>query len=347
MMPLDVKNETTRVLVTGACGYIGSHTCVELLNKGYEVIALDNLSNSSKLALDRIKKITGKSVKFYRADILDSAALEKVFSKNNIDCVIHFAGLKAVGESNKLPLLYYGNNVSGTINLCKIMAKYNVKKMIFSSSATVYGDLGKPPYKEDMPLGKVSNPYGRTKAFIEKILFDLYNSDKTWEIIALRYFNPIGAHESGLIGEDPQGIPNNLMPYISQVAIGKLKQLTVFGDNYNTPDGTCIRDYIHVVDVARGHVAAIENFGKINGFEVYNLGTSKGTSVLELIKTFEDVNKVKINYKIGQPRPGDLPEVFADADKIYKDFGFKTQYDLSKMCLDTWNWQKNNPNGYN
>jgi len=340
------SDKTIEVLVTGACGYIGSHTCVELLNNGYKVIALDNLSNSSKKVLERIEKITGKNLKFYEIDVLDSFELEKLFSENNIECVIHFAGLKAVGESSIVPLLYYENNVSGTINLCKIMAKHNVKKMIFSSSATVYGELSNPPYKENMPLGEPSNPYGRTKVFIEKMLHDLHNSDKDWKIISLRYFNPIGAHESGLIGEDPRGIPNNLMPYISQVAIGKLKQLTVFGDNYNTPDGTCIRDFIHVVDVARGHIAAIENFDKTDGFSIYNLGTSKGTSVLELIHTFEKVTNVKINYKIGKPRRGDLPEVFANADKIYNDFGFKTQYDLSKMCLDSWNWQKMNPNGY-
>ena len=344
---MDTKVKKVNVLVTGACGYIGSHTCVELLSRGYSVIALDNLSNSSLKVLDRVKKITNRNLKFYKTDILNKNDLEKIFSENDIDCIIHFAGLKSVGESNKFPLLYYENNVSGTINLCTIMSKYNVKKMIFSSSATVYGNLRTLPYKESMPIGEPSNPYGRTKAFIEKILYDICNSDKNWSIIALRYFNPIGAHSSGLIGEDPRGIPNNLMPYISQVAVGKLKQLTIFGNNYDTPDGTCIRDYIHVVDVAIGHIVSIENLKKINGYNVYNLGTSKGTSVLELIKTFENVTKVKINYKFGEPRDGDLPVVFANSDKAFKELAFKARYDLSKMCADAWNWQRNNPNGYN
>ena len=328
------------ILVTGGTGYIGSHACVELQAAGHEVIIADNLCNSNADVLDRIKQITKKRPKFYNADIRDKIALEKIFEENHIDVVIHFAGLKSVGESCQEPLLYFDNNVNGTIALCEVMKTSGVKSLIFSSSATVYGDSSASPYSEDMPTGNVANPYGRTKYFIEEMLKDIHAADSTWSITILRYFNPIGAHESGLIGENPRGIPNNIMPYISQVAVGKLPQLTVFGDDYDTPDGTCIRDYIHVVDLARGHLKALEKMLASTGtLEIYNLGTGKGYSVLELIHAFEKVSGQKVSYKIGARRPGDLPVVYANTKKAEKELGFKTQFDLEKMCLDSWNWQ--------
>ena len=329
------------ILVTGGTGYIGSHTCVELINAGHDVIVLDNFYNSNVCVADKIKKITNKAIKIYPGDIRDFKLLEKIFSENQIEFVIHFAGLKSVSESCEKPLLYFDNNVNGTINLCNIMQKFAVKNLIFSSSATVYGNSSNAPYKEAMPTGQVCNPYGRTKYFIEEILKDIYASDKSCNITILRYFNPIGAHESALLGENPLGIPNNLMPYIAQVAANKL--LTVFGDDYNTPDGTCIRDYIHVVDLANGHLKALEKMQSATGrFDIFNLGTGKGYSVLELINTFEKVSGKKVNYKIGPRRTGDLPVVYADTQKAEKELGFKAKFDIEKMCLDSWNWQKQN-----
>ena len=309
------------ILVTGGTGYIGSHTCVELINAGHDVIVLDNFYNSNVCVADKIKKITNKAIKIYPGDIRDFKLLEKIFSENQIEFVIHFAGLKSVSESCEKPLLYFDNNVNGTINLCNIMQKFAVKNLIFSSSATVYGNSSNAPYKEAMPTGQVCNPYGRTKYFIEEILKDIYASDKSCNITILRYFNPIGAHESALLGENPLGIPNNLMPYIAQVAANKLPLLTVFGDDYNTPDGTCIRDYIHVVDLANGHLKALEKMQSATGrFDIFNLGTGKGYSVLELINTFEKVSGKKVNYKIGPRRTGDLPVVYADTQKAEKLF---------------------------
>ncbi len=336
----------SNILVTGGAGFIGSHTCVELLNAGYEVIIVDNFSNSNPMILDRIEKITNRKVKSFNCDIRDENTLEKIFKENKIDAVIHFAGLKSVSESCQNPLLYFDNNIVGTINLCKIMQKFSVKKLVFSSSATVYGDTSLPPYNENMPTGSVSNPYGRTKYFIEKILEDLYKSDNKFSIIILRYFNPIGAHESGLIGESPSGIPNNLMPYITQVAIGKLDHLTVFGNDYDTKDGSCIRDYIHVVDLAKGHLKALSKIMSSQGLDVYNLGTGKGYSVFELIKEFEIASGKKINYIVGERRSGDLPCVYADTTKAEEDLGFKAKFDLRKMCEDSFRWQTKNINGF-
>ena len=333
------------ILVTGGAGYIGSHACVELLNAGYEVVVVDNLYNSKEESLSRVQKITGKSLKFYECDIRDAEGLEKVFTENKIECVIHFAGLKAVGESCKIPLEYYDNNIGGTVILCQVMAKMGVKKLVFSSSATVYGD-SPIPYREDMHVGHCTNPYGRTKYMIEEILRDLYASDNEWSIALLRYFNPIGAHESGLIGEDPNGIPNNLLPYISQVAIGKLACLSVFGDDYNTPDGTGIRDYIHVTDLAIGHVKAVKYLESRTGIDAINLGAGRGYSVLELVKAFEKACGHEIAYKIAPRRPGDLDVSYADPQKAKDLLGFETQLDVDKMCEDTWRWQSNNPNGY-
>lgn len=331
------------ILVTGGTGYIGSHTCVELINAGHDVIVLDNFCNSNVCVADKIKKITNKAIKIYPGDIRDFKLLEKIFSENQIEFVIHFAGLKSVSESCEKPLLYFDNNVNGTINLCNIMQKFAVKNLIFSSSATVYGNSSNAPYKEAMPTGQVCNPYGRTKYFIEEILKDIYASDKSWNITILRYFNPIGAHESALLGENPLGIPNNLMPYIAQVAANKLPLLTVFGDDYDTSDGTCIRDYIHVVDLANGHLKALEKMqSATDRFDIFNLGTGKGYSVLELINTFEKVSGKKVNYKIGPRRTGDLPVVYADTQKAEKELGFKAKFDIEKMCLDSWNWQKQN-----
>ncbi|MBR2175506.1 MAG: UDP-glucose 4-epimerase GalE [Clostridia bacterium] len=332
------------ILVTGGAGYIGSHTCVELLNDGYDVVVVDNYYNSVPEVLNRVEKITGKTVKRYECDIRDREGLEKVFEENTIDAVIHFAGLKAVGESTKLPLLYYQNNVYGSVVLFEVMSKFDCKKIVFSSSATVYGN-NPIPYKETMPTGDVSNPYGRTKHFIEQILGDLYRSDDQWSISLLRYFNPIGAHESGLIGEDPNGIPNNLMPYISRVAIGKLPQLTVFGGDYDTKDGTCIRDYIHVVDLAKAHLCAVAKILETTGIEAYNIGNGKGYSVLDIIHAFEKASGKKLNYVIGDRREGDLPAYYADAEKANTELNWHAEYDIDKICEDTWNFQTKNPDG--
>ncbi len=333
------------ILVTGGAGYIGSHTCVELLNAGYKTIVIDNLSNSDKMALDRVKEITSKEVIFYEGDILDDKILDKIFTENKIDAVIHFAGLKAVGESVKIPVDYYKVNVGGSAELLKAMARHNVKNIVFSSSATVYGDKNPSPYVEGMALSSTS-PYGRTKVFIEQMLDDLYVSDNDWSIAKLRYFNPIGAHPSGRIGEDPSGIPNNLMPFITQVAVGKREFLGVFGNDYNTPDGTCIRDYIHVVDLARGHLAALESLNNTKGSSAYNLGAGKGYSVLEVIKAFEKANDLEIPYKIMPRRAGDIDAFWANPEKAEKGLGFKVKMGIKEMCRDSWNWQKNNPDGY-
>ena len=334
-----------QILLTGGSGYIGSHTCVELIKAGYDVVIVDNLSNSNIEVLNRLKKITGKDIKFYKTDILDRDGLRKVFSENNIDAVIHFAGLKAVGESCAMPMKYYENNISGTVVLCEVMNEFNCKKIVFSSSATVYGVAKTMPLTEDMPLGAI-NPYGRTKLFIEYILKDLCAADKDWSVSLLRYFNPIGAHESGLIGEDPKGIPNNLMPYITQVAVGRLEKLNVFGDDYDTIDGTGVRDYIHVVDLAKGHVKAVEWVSKNTGCDAFNLGTGNGTSVLQLVKAFEKASGVEIPYVIAPRRPGDPDNVYADATKAKEILGWETEYGIDRMCADNWRWQHNNPNGY-
>lgn len=334
------------VLVTGGAGYIGSHTCVELLNAGYNVISVDNYSNSTPESINRVNKITGKKIISFDCDVRDKNKLCEIFSKYDIDFVIHFAALKAVGESVMKPLSYYDNNISGIINLLEVMNKFNVKKMIFSSSATVYGN-NKVPYFEDMNTGNVTNPYGRTKYFSEQILSDLYFSDKSWNILLLRYFNPIGAHESGIIGEDPNGIPNNIMPFISRVAIGLLPKLTIFGNDYDTPDGTCVRDYIHVVDLALGHVKALEKISNSNGIlDCFNLGTGKGNSVLELVNTFERVNNCKVKYEIGNRRSGDVAFCYANVEKAARNLNWETKYNLDRMCKDTWRFQLNNPGGY-
>ena len=334
------------ILVTGGAGYIGSHTCVELLNAGYEVVVIDDLSNSDKKSLKRVMEITSKDLLFYEGDILDSAVLDKILTQNKIDAVIHFAGLKAVGESVAIPLEYYKVNVGGSAELLKAMVRHDVKKFVFSSSATVYGANNPSPYVETMPLSSTS-PYGRTKVVIEGMLDDLYVSDDEWSIAKLRYFNPIGAHESGRIGENPNGIPNNLMPYITQVAVGKREYLGVFGDDYNTHDGTGVRDYIHVVDLAIGHIKALESLEDNKGSIAYNLGAGKGYSVLDVVKSFEKGNGVKIPYKIMPRRAGDIDSFYADPTKAEKELGFKVTKGIDEMCRDSWNWQKNNPNGYN
>lgn len=334
-----------KVLVTGGAGYIGSHTCVELLNNGHDVIVVDNLSNSKPEVINRIKELTGRDFKFYKADILNKKEIDKIFKENNIEAVIHFAGLKAVGESVKIPLRYYYNNVTGTLVLCEVMQKHNVKKMVFSSSATVYGKSKTVPITEDFPLS-ATNPYGRTKLMIEQILRDVYVSDNDWSIALLRYFNPIGAHESGRIGEDPNGIPNNLMPYITQVAIGKRERLNVFGDDYDTHDGTGVRDYIHVVDLAKGHLKALEKVMATKGVEAYNLGTGVGYSVLDVVKNFEKATGKKVPYIITSRRPGDIDKCYADPTKACKELGWKAEKTLEDMCRDAWNWQRNNPDGY-
>ena len=336
----------SNILLAGGAGYIASHTALELLNSGYSVIVADNYSNSCPEAIKRVEKITGKSVKTYELDITNSDKLDKVFQDNKIDAVIHFAGLKAVGESVTEPVKYYRNNIDTTLTLLETMKKHDVKNIIFSSSATVYGAENSVPYKEDMKRGTCTNPYGWTKAMMEQIFEDTANADGRLSVVILRYFNPIAAHDSGLIGEDPQGIPNNLMPYISQVAVGKLKQLTVYGNDYPTPDGTCRRDYIHVVDLAKGHVKAIEYVMQNSGVEIFNLGTGIPYSVTEIVTAFERVNNLKINYVYGKRRDGDLPDCYANADKALQVLGWKTEKSLEDMCRDSWNWQKNNPEGY-
>ncbi len=334
-----------RVLVTGGAGYIGSHTSIELLNSNHEVIILDNFSNSKPEVLNRIKKISGKDFKFYKVDLLDKEALDLVFKENQVDAVIHFAGFKAVGESVEIPLEYYHNNLTGTFNLCKTMQIYNVKKIIFSSSATVYGLPKSVPISEDFSLS-VTNPYGRTKLMIEEILQDLFISDNKWSIILLRYFNPIGAHSSGIIGEDPNGIPNNLLPYITQVAIGKREQLNIFGNDYDTPDGTGIRDYIHVVDLAIGHLKALEKISIFKGVQIYNLGTGVGYSVLDIVNAFKEATGVDIPYKFTERRPGDIGVCFANPLKALNELNWKAELTIKDMCKDSWNWQSKNPNGY-
>lgn len=334
------------IIVTGGAGYIGSHTCLELLKTGYDVTVIDNLSNSSEEALRRVESLTGKKPAFFNADLLDIDAIDRIFELcDDASAVIHFAGLKAVGESVAEPLLYYKNNVAGTINLCEVMQKYGVKNIVFSSSATVYGDPASVPIKEDFPLS-CTNPYGRSKLIVEDFLRDLYTADPSWNIALLRYFNPIGAHESGEIGEDPEGIPNNLVPYISQVAVGKLKQLSVFGGNYTTHDGTGVRDYIHVVDLALGHIKAVEKIINNPGVVTYNLGTGKGYSVLDVIKAFSKACGQDINYAIVDRRPGDIACCYADPVLAEKELGWKAERGLDKMCVDTWNWQSSNPDGY-
>jgi len=334
-----------KVLVTGGAGYIGSHTVVELLDRNYEVIIVDNFSNSNPKVLDRIKEISGKDFKFYELDLLDKENLEKVFEENQIDAVIHFAGFKAVGESVEKPIEYYHNNLTSTFILCEVMKKYGVKKIVFSSSATVYGLNNPSPLVETMPLS-ATNPYGSTKLMIEQILTDLYISDNEWGIALLRYFNPIGAHKSGRIGENPNGIPNNLMPYITQVAVGKREKLSIFGNDYDTHDGTGVRDYIHVVDLALGHIKALEKFENATGVEAYNLGTGNGVSVLDLVNTFTKVNNVEIPYEIVGRRPGDVATCYANSEKALKELNWKTEKTLEDMCRDSWKWQSNNPEGY-
>ena len=334
------------ILVTGGAGYIGSHTCVELLKEGYDVVVLDNLCNSSKKSLDRVEEITGKKVKFYKVDLLDKEAVKEVFEKEKIESVIHFAALKAVGESVKEPLKYYHNNITGTLVLCELMQQFGVKNIVFSSSATVYGTPDFVPITEDCPKGIIANPYGQTKAMMEQILTDFNNADKTFNVVLLRYFNPVGAHESGLIGEDPKGIPNNLMPYISQVAVGKLDCLGVFGNDYETKDGTGVRDYIHVVDLAIGHIKALKKLETEKGVLIYNLGIGIGYSVLDVINAFEKATNIKIKYKFKPRRDGDIAEYYANPNKAEKELGWKAERSIEKMCEDAWRWQTNNPNGY-
>ncbi len=334
------------VLVTGGAGFIGSHTCVELLESGYEVVVVDNLCNSSEESLTRVQEITGKTLKFYEADLLDKDAINDIFEKESIDSVIHFAGLKAVGESVQKPLEYYYNNITGTLILCDVMRSYGVKKIVFSSSATVYGNPKTVPIKEDFPLS-VTNPYGRTKLMLEEIFRDFAVADDEWDIVLLRYFNPIGAHKSGKIGEDPKGIPNNLLPYISQVAVGKLERLGVFGNDYPTHDGTGVRDYIHVVDLAKGHVKAIEKIKEKTGVVTYNLGTGVGYSVLDMVKAFEKASGANVPYEIKPRRAGDIPVCYADPTKARKELGWSATMGIEEMCEDSWRWQKNNPYGYN
>ncbi len=335
------------VLVTGGAGYIGSHTCVELLNAGHEVVVFDNFYNSSIESLKRVEKITGKSVKFYEADMLDKAAMDRIFAENKIDAVIHFAGYKAVGESVHKPLEYYHNNLMGTITLCQAMKEAGVKNIIFSSSATVYGNPSKLPITEDLPHGTAGSPYGATKIMQEDMFNDFHVADKEFSVILLRYFNPIGAHESGLIGEDPKGIPNNLVPYIAQVAVGKLPELGIFGNDYDTKDGTAIRDYVHVVDLARGHVLALKKFEEEPAVRVYNLGTGTGYTVLEVVNAYMKACGKDIAYAIKPRREGDIPVCYADSKKAEEELGFKAEFDIERMCKDSYRWQSMNPNGYN
>ena len=333
------------ILVTGGAGFIGSHTIVELLNADRDVVVLDNFCNSKPIVLDRIREITGKDFKFYEADLLDYDAIDKIFSENDIDSVIHFAGLKAVGESVAQPLRYYHNNLTGTFNLCQIMQKHGAKRIVFSSSATVYGKPESVPIREDFPLS-TTNPYGETKLMIERILKDVHAADNEWSVSVLRYFNPIGAHKSGRIGEDPKGIPNNLLPYITQVASGKRDHLSVFGNDYNTHDGTGVRDYIHVVDLAKAHLKALDRASTVTGVEYYNIGTGIGYSVLDIVKAYEKATGIKIKYEIVARRPGDIDECYADPSRAYNILGWKAEYNIEDMCRDANNWQKNNPNGY-
>lgn len=335
-----------RILVTGGAGYIGSHTCLELLNQGHEVVVFDNLSNSSEESLNRVRKLTGKPLTFYKADMLDRPALDMIFDEEVIDAVIHFAGLKAVGESVAKPLEYYYNNITGTLILCDVMREHGVKKLIFSSSATVYGDPAVVPITEACPKGKCTNPYGQTKSMLEEILSDIQKADPEWHVILLRYFNPVGAHESGLIGEDPAGIPNNLTPYITQVAVGKLKEVGVFGNDYDTPDGTGVRDYIHVMDLAEGHVKALKRFSDEPGVYIYNLGTGQGYSVLDMIHAFSKAVGHEIPYVIKPRRPGDIAACYADATKAKEELGWEARRGIDEMCADGWRWQSQNPDGY-
>ena len=329
------------ILVTGGAGFIGSHTSVELLDAGYEIAVIDNLCNSKIESIDKVKKITGKDFKFYEEDLINREAVEKIFQENDIEAVIHFAGLKAVGESVQIPLTYYHNNILSTLVLCEVMAKYGCKKLVFSSSATVYGNPHTVPIKEDFPLS-TTNPYGSTKLMIENILQDLYISDNEWSIVLLRYFNPIGAHESGLIGENPNGIPNNLVPYIAKVAIGELDHLNVFGDDYPTKDGTGVRDYIHVVDLSKGHVKAVEKAESCTGVNIYNLGTGNGYSVLEVLHAYEKACGKTLKYEVAPRRPGDIPECYADTEKSFKELGWKAELDIARMCADSWKFTQNN-----
>ena len=335
------------VLVTGGAGYIGSHTGVGLFNNGYEVVVMDNLYNSNEKALERVEQITGKKVTFYNVDMLDREAMNEIFEKETIDSVIHFAGYKAVGESVRKPLEYYHNNITGTLNLCDVMRKHGVKNIIFSSSATVYGDPAFVPITEDCPKGQITNPYGQTKGMLEQILTDLHVSDPEWNVVLLRYFNPIGAHKAGIIGEDPKGIPNNLVPYIAQVAVGKLEKLGVFGDDYDTPDGTGVRDYIHVVDLAKGHVKAMKKFEDQPEVRIYNLGTGNGYSVLQVLHAFEKACGKTLPYEIKPRRAGDIATCYADPAKAKAELGWEAEYGIEEMCEDSWRWQSMNPNGYN
>jgi UDP-glucose 4-epimerase len=348
MSTANLKGEFTnmKILVTGGAGFIGSHTCVELLNAGYDVVIADNLYNAKALVVDRIETITGKRPAFYRIDVLDRAALNDLFDKEKIDAVIHFAGYKAVGESTHKPIEYYHNNIESTLTLCDVMRAHGCKKIVFSSSATVYGDPAFVPITEECPMGETTNPYGATKSMQERILTDIWKADNEWRVMLLRYFNPIGAHKSGLIGEDPKGIPNNLLPYVSQVALGKLEKVHVFGNDYNTPDGTGVRDYIHVVDLAKGHVSAIKGMDKLEGVNIFNLGTGIGYSVLDIIKAFEKACGKEIPYVIDGRRPGDIATCYSDPSKAAKILGWKAEKNLDDMCADAWHWQSQNPNGY-
>ena len=334
------------ILVTGGAGFIGSHTCVELLNAGYEVVVLDNLVNASEKSLERVKAITGKEVTFYKGDILDRTILNEIFEKEKIDSCIHFAGLKAVGESVQKPWEYYNNNISGTLTLVDVMRQHNCKNIIFSSSATVYGDPAFVPITEECPKGLCTNPYGWSKSMLEQILMDIYKADETWNIILLRYFNPIGAHKSGLMGENPNGITNNLMPYVTQVAVGKLKELGVFGNDYDTPDGTGVRDYIHVVDLAKGHVKALKKFEQEPQVSIYNLGTGIGYSVLDVLHAYEEACGKKLPYEIKPRRAGDIATCYCDATKAKEELGWVAEKGIKEMCADSWKWQSMNPDGY-
>jgi len=332
------------ILITGGAGYIGSHTCIELKKAGYDIVVVDNLSNSKVESINRIEKIMGCKVPFYKGDILDRDALRAIFKAHNIEAVIHFAGLKAVGESVQKPLMYYENNIAGTVVLLEVMAEFGVKRIVFSSSATVYGDPAFVPITEECPKGSITNPYGQTKGMIEQILSDVYTSDPQWSVTLLRYFNPIGAHSSGLIGEDPKGIPNNLVPYIAKVAVGKLECLGVFGDDYDTPDGTGVRDYIHVVDLARGHVCALNHMEE--GVHIYNLGTGRGYSVLDVVKAYSKACGRDIPYVIKPRRPGDIAVCYSDPSRAHKELQWKAEYGIEDMCRDSWKWQSHNPDGY-